>query len=436
MKVLMLCHDRQIDRRIMVQVQTLIRLGHSVTLLALPLPGLSEAQQSEERKNFWLFRLGLSEILKAQSPIFSKWRLDKALNWFLPKIYQFPRLFRLLLKIYRFKPKMWAHIKLYFGGSPSLVMNAIFNFKSSFVQEGLKHDVDLIQVHDLPLLEAGVELAKSKQCPLIYDAHELFAEQKIYSPSTARAFIEHERQYIQACDVVLTVNESIAREMSSRYSIKKPQVIINALDLPADFDQGNHSQCLRKYFSLSPETKIVLMQGGLSPHRNLENLVHAFLHVKTLDAVLVVMGSGILEKKLQKMAKKLKLYHSKVYFLPAVPQEELLYYTASADLGVIPYPPIDLNTKYCTPNKLFEFIQAGLPILANDLPELRRFVQDTNFGMVHEMNHPKAIAAGIDKAFARLGEQSWRANILEKRHDYSWQAQSKIYVQAIEDLMV
>ena len=67
-------------------------------------------------------------------------------------------------------------------------------------------------------------------------------------------------------------------------------------------------------------------------------------------------------------------FGSRIHFLDPVSQDELLSWTAGADIGIVPYPPIDLNSRLCTPNKLFEFIVAEVPILANDLPELRRFV--------------------------------------------------------------
>jgi glycosyltransferase involved in cell wall biosynthesis len=127
-------------------------------------------------------------------------------------------------------------------------------------------------------------------------------------------------------------------------------------------------------FGLPVDKRIVLLQGGLSAGRNLEVLVDAMHYVKDPSVVLVVLGDGLLLRSLQKMAQQEGLA-GRVYFHAAVPQNELLELTAAADAGVIPYQATCLNNHYCTPNKLFEFIAAGLPILATDLPEIRRLVE-------------------------------------------------------------
>ena len=121
--------------------------------------------------------------------------------------------------------------------------------------------------------------------------------------------------------------------------------------------------------------------------------------------------------------------------MPAVPQSELLQHSASADVGIIPYPHVDLNSYYCTPNKLFEFIQARLPILANDSPELRRFVHDEGFGLVKPMHSIKEIASAIDCAFASDLYLNWKQKLNEKYNAFTWHVQSKVYVGAMEHLI-
>jgi len=124
-----------------------------------------------------------------------------------------------------------------------------------------------------------------------------------------------------------------------------------------------------------------------------------------------------------------------VYFLPAVPQAELLQHSASADLGIIPYPHVDLNSYYCTPNKLFEFIQAGLPILSNDSPELRRFVSEEGFGLVHAMSSPLHIANAIDLGFQQLSHSDWKQQLVIKRHAFAWNLQADKYLAEMHSLI-
>jgi len=158
-------------------------------------------------------------------------------------------------------------------------------------------------------------------------------------------------------------------------------------------------------------------------------------HVTTADVDLVMMGPGDFAEKLKQKAASSGLLDKRIYFLPAVPQSELLQHSASADIGIIPYPHVDLNSLYCTPNKLFEFIAAALPMLANDSPELNRFVREQGFGMTRRMNTPKAIAAAIDGAFASPEHSTWRNNLRKHRHAFAWKAQKTGYVQRMNALL-
>src|SRR5205085_12556213 len=86
----------------------------------------------------------------------------------------------------------------------------------------------------------------------------------------------------------------------------------------------------------------------------------------------------------------------RVHVIPAVPQRDLLAYCASADVGVIPYQAVDLNNYYTSPNKLFDFIQAGLPIVASDLPYLHKVIVSDGLGVVAKLDSPLAYADAIN----------------------------------------
>ena len=297
---------------------------------------------------------------------------------------------------------------------------------------GRKFEFDLIQCHDLPTLEAAVILSKEKKVKLIYDSHELYPEQHVFSKHKKVFYRKFEERLIQYCDLVFTVNQSIAEKMAEYYPIKTPVTLINALDAPKEFDANRDYDLFREHLNIPISKKILLYQGGFSINRQIESLVESMLCVKNKDVVLVMMGSGDINMILQNKAKELGLLNKRVYFHEAVPQANLIYYTASADMGIIPYPHIDLNSYYCTPNKLFEFIQAQLPIIGNDSPELRRFIEKPGFGMVYLMDSALSIASSIDSAFASLDTASWKSNLKEKSPLFSWHEISQIYLDAIQ----
>jgi glycosyltransferase involved in cell wall biosynthesis len=284
--------------------------------------------------------------------------------------------------------------------------------------------------NDLPMLPVAKQLAAACGARLVYDSHELYSEQE-FSDREKRRWAEIEAKYIGACDVVITVNQSIAAELEHRYGLSGVQVIYNAertLKPPALSCQ------LHETFGLTDEKKIVLFQGGLSAGRNLEILVDAMRYVKDTSVVLVVLGDGFLLNGLQKMAKQDGL-KGRVYFHNAVPQKELLELTAAADVGVIPYQATCLNNHYCTPNKLFEFIAAGLPILATDLPEIRKMVEGQQIGRVGDTGSPQKLAALIDDFFSN--EQrfaNWKARVSVVRQLICWEQEEKKLVEIYEAL--
>ena len=124
-----------------------------------------------------------------------------------------------------------------------------------------------------------------------------------------------------------------------------------------------------------------------------------------------------------------------MFFHDAVGQDELLSYTASADAGVIPYMPRDeLSVYWCTPNKLFEFMVAGLPILASDLPELRRFVTGQGIGLNRPMRTAREVADAIDE-FLDTDVAAFQHQVEIVRSDFTWAAQGARLIELYRDLL-
>lgn len=430
--VLMLCHDQHLDRRVVAQAVTLMKRGHCVRLLALSFDGETHHEQTPE--GIQLTRIGLNRIIP-ENPTYTGYMarqiklndlLNQGANRYPGRLSVFQRLFnygsRLNLSLYRALLLMRYQNRQLHDPLP---------FRQAFVGQGLEFPSDLVQVHDLPALEAGAELAAGWGVPLVYDAHELYPEQKSFSWIQRLICSRAEAKYIRQADLVFAVNESIGDEMARRYRIDKPVTLLNAIDPCAAFDPEQPYDLLREKLGLGAERRILLFQGGFAPYRNLEALIQAMDHVTLWNIDLVMLGFGPYGEVLKGKAARLNLLGTRVYFLEAVPQSELLQHSASADMGIIPYPHVDLNSYYCTPNKLFEFIQAGLPILANDSPELNRFVHVNAFGFSARMNSVTTIAQAIDNAFMSEDFPIWRRNLRLKRSTLAWQGQDAIYASAM-----
>ena len=317
---------------------------------------------------------------------------------------------------YILKPDDWNDVT-------TLDLENFYWLHPHYLNMALCEDADYIMCCDLPVLPAAVYASKIKNIPLIYDAHELYPEQAIFPEEKREFYTQVEANFIKYPDLVITVNESIAEEMAKRYEINKPEVILNALDAPSSFDINKKYDYFREKLPIAKEQKIVLFQGGYSPNRNLELFVKSAKYIKDDSVVLVLMGFGDFGQILEDIAKEDKTINKKVFFFPAVDQSVLLEYSASADVGIIPYPHIDLNSYYCTPNKLFEFIQAGLPMIANDSPELNRFVKANNIGYSKKIESEQDIASMIDEYFSQNIE--YKKNMQKAQKSICWSVEEK-----------
>lgn len=400
-KLLILTADRKLDRRIQHQAASLEAAGWDVIVLAMP-----KEDNELDLKNT-LRIAAFDRKLKKERAVVNIY------SWVRRLVPMNSQLMRSLKKI------TWTY----------LVDPEAF-YQKLFMPTARRFQVDVILAADLPMLPVAAEVAVQSKAKLIYDSHELYCEQE-FSAQEKKKWQVIEKKYIGACDAVITINESIASELKKRYSLPKVHVILNADKVASH--KPERKDLIRSQLSLGKNQRIVLFQGGFSADRNLENLVLAMQHVAN-DIVLVMLGDGVLKKRLKRLADK----HcpGRVIFIPAVPQDELLDYTASADLGLIPYQANCLNNYLCTPNKLFEFIAAGLPILASDLPELRRFVKEKEIGEVADLSRPEAIAKEINKCFSDSNRlDQWRRASEVVRKEINWETEGKKFLSICESVL-
>lgn len=277
-----------------------------------------------------------------------------------------------------------------------------------------------IHAHDLPHLEPSLQAAQLCGARVIYDAHEWYPQQSEITPLQRESLTNLEQRLIKQAAAVITVNPFLARLMSQAYDVQI-ETILNAIDSPANLLDEKHDR-IRRALQLPPDQKLILYQGWLVANgRNLESLIQAMKQVND-GITLILMGYGEADK-LATLAANLGL-SQRVRFVPAKDQSELLFWTASADVGIIPYGKADINTTYASPNKLYEFIQAGLPILAPNLPYIRSVVEGEAIGLVRDLHDPESFARAIAEIFsdpARL--QQFRTRMQAVRARYSWKAQ-------------
>jgi glycosyltransferase involved in cell wall biosynthesis len=392
MKVLMLTPDAQmIDRRILQEARTLTRAGHQVTLLA----GF-ECQREEE------YELDGIHVRRLRYP-WDDSRLRKV-----RRLLVGPRRLRRVLN------RALDHVARNYFPVPS--------FDHFIREQGLRHRADVVHVHDLPALHAGALLARAWNVPLVYDAHEIYYAQQVLAPATRKMYYRKERRYIRRADVLITVNEFLARIMEERHGVGPVHVLYNCADPAADFDPVRERDRSPLRDLVPGPGPILLYQGWISPERNVDVLIRALAHVP--PARLAVIGYGENVGQLRQLAGQLGL-DGRVHFLGQVPSDAMLGLTVGGDLGLIPYLPIDENHRYCSPNKFFEYVQAGVPILAHELPFFRQMAGRHGVAACADFTSPEALGRAVaallrDGALAKM-----RQGCLEARKVLTWSVEGE-----------
>ena len=179
----------------------------------------------------------------------------------------------------------------------------------------------------------------------------------------------------------------------------------------ADIPRGNS---LRKR-----DEKLLIYQGALNMGRGLENAIRAMQFLENTS--LLIAGSGYYENVLRELTQSLKL-HEKVRFLGRIRPEKLIHYTAQADLGISLEEHKGLNYYYALPNKLFDYIQAQIPVLVSDMPEMVAIVKNYGVGRIVNSVNPKELAEVFNEM---LNDESmkkqWKINLAKAAMELCWE---------------
>lgn len=306
---------------------------------------------------------------------------------------------------------------------------------------------DIYHAHDLDtLLICGLS-SRTNRAKLIFDAHEMFIEamrdslnEKVRNNKylqllillvirtnlvIVRAF------FVRRADLIITVSDSIARRFVWKYHVhKKPLLVLNAWE---NTMMPNDPGKMRRILKISNDKIVLIYQGGIIEGRGLEAIVRAVPRLPQ-EMVVVFLGYGKLVPHLKELSAELRLTN-RVFFLEAVQPNDLLNYTSSADVGLLTLEAINLNNVYAMPNKLFEYLAAGIAIITPDFPDMSEVVKkgvgqtfkhdnwDDLVRVIKDVADPKKIARYKARS-AKLFED-----------EYNWEAQREKLQSAYRKLL-
>ncbi|MFM2201241.1 MAG: hypothetical protein RL040_441 [Bacteroidota bacterium] len=279
---------------------------------------------------------------------------------------------------------------------------------------------DIIVANDLDTLLPAFLIARLRGKELVYDSHEYFTEAEGLTnrPIPKKVWLAIEGFIFPKLKHVITVNETIAGIYRALYHV--PVHVVRNVPLLRP-ERVNTS---RSELGLPSDKRIILLQGAyIDPDRGGMELA---LSMEFLDgALLLIIGSGRDLENIKRAVAERKL-NDHVKFIAKLPFVELQRYTAIADVGVSLDKPLHLNYAYSLPNKLFDYIHAGLPVLVSDLPELRRIVDAYKIGMVVSRVESQEIAAALQDMFESDKLESWRNYAFKASEELNWQREQEV----------
>jgi glycosyltransferase involved in cell wall biosynthesis len=261
---------------------------------------------------------------------------------------------------------------------------AEFNLRLFFLL--LFRKCDLLVSNDLDTLLPNYLVKKIRRKKIVYDTHEYFTgvpelEGRPFVRNTWRRI---EKWIFPKIKNIITVNDSIAELYKNEYG-KQLTVVRN---IPAL--KRNVVALSKKELGIDDTKAMIILQGsGINIHRGAEEAVLAMQFVN--DAVLFIIGGGDVIDILKEMVADKKL-ESKVQFVPKQPMEKLLQYTMHADIGLTLDKDTNINYRFSLPNKLFDYIHSGVPVLASKLVEVEKIIREFDVGEIIDSHDPEHIA--------------------------------------------
>jgi glycosyltransferase involved in cell wall biosynthesis len=264
---------------------------------------------------------------------------------------------------------------------------------------------EIIHAHDSNALLPVARAARRLGVPFVYDAHDLWTgrprrgRSRPYFAASQLYFRMLEARLVPRAKAHLTVSPPIARHLERAYHLPQVTLVPNYPSAVAD----RHSRDIRSLpgaETIPASADVILYLGGLMADRGIEQLVRAVADVPR--AHLVLLGAGSLAGEIRGLADGLGI-GDRVHLLAPVPSDEVVAYAASATIGVSPIIPSCLNYRYSLPNKLFQYMAAGIPVVASDFEQVREVVVGSDAGVVVDMTDPAAIATAVGGLLADPG---------------------------------
>ncbi len=292
-----------------------------------------------------------------------------------------------------------------------------FNFAKMLCADLRKSSADVYFAEDIYTLPFVAFYAKMKKGKLIYNSRELYAFLGGHSKKKYLSFLLKtlERLLIKKCDLVLTTGEMDTQFLEKMYSISN---VVTIRNIPA-YHSPDKIADIRKELNISNDKILLLYQGVLLNGRGIPKIFNAVSKIP--NTALLILGDGEQRDNFKNLASVLGIT-DRVYFYGMVRHSELINYTAAADIGLAIIENISMSYYYALPNKLFEYIMAGLPVISCNLPQMKKIVDDYKVGVCVDAEDGNEITKTIEEMIKDKNSLvQYRQNCLAAAKELNWQ---------------
>ena len=289
-------------------------------------------------------------------------------------------------------------------------------------------EIDAIWSNDLDTLYPAICVGRKRRLPVVYDSHEFFTETAglTNAPLKRLVWLILEKITIPKLGQMITVNNSIADSYRARYGLHVD--VLRNMPVLSEIPDVEHRKPFKKY-GVRTDLPIMLLQGAfMDRDRGTVDAVNSLEELK--DVTLVLVGSGIeWEESVERIDDP--RWKGRLFCIPRLSYDELKKLTASADVGLSLDKALHTNYQLSLPNKLFDFIHVGLPIVASPMVEVKKIVVNYGIGVVTEEVSTHEIAKAVNEVLSKPKEH-WREACLKAREDLHWDADSHIIIDQLE----